>query len=477
MDAHAGDATAATRGHLLEGRYRLETLLGGREAATGRVETWRAVDVTLDRTVAVTLLSTSDDAVRDRVLAAAADAGTVADGRFVRVLDAGVADFAVPTVWVATEWVDGSTLTAVVARGEALPPPIATEIVRQCAEALGAAASAGQPHGALTPDRVLLPAGGAPRITGLCVAAALGGDGTDADDSRRLGGLLFAALTGRWPLPGWRGLPAVDARTAADPRPRAVRAGIPRDLDDVTRRALAGQYADPRWLARELGTLPSTPLDAVPAAEGPRRSDVIRRWAWRLVPPVVVVAVAVTGWEVGSDLGRLPQSARQHNAALPPSKQLGAGQAHVRLVWRRPPRITSFDPSGDGSENPGAVGLAVDRDPTTAWTTDTYRGDPHLGGLKPGVGLLIDLGRARKVSVIDLVLSAPGSDVELHAGDVAPAAAADLPVVAARHDASDRVHVTLDRPVSARYWLVWFTALPPAAGGYRVGVDEVALLG
>jgi putative peptidoglycan lipid II flippase len=198
---------------------------------------------------------------------------------------------------------------------------------------------------------------------------------------------------------------------------------------------------------------------------------------WRIVPPVVVLAVAIAGWTVGSELGRVPLSARQPHEALPPAAGVGPGQARIHLVWRRPPTTTSFDPAGDGVENADSAGLAVDRDPTTEWTTDTYRGDPHLGGLKPGVGLLLDLGKARRVSVAELVLSAPGATVELRAGDSAPVEANDLPVVAGRHQAGSRVRLNLSQPVTARYWLVWFTSLPPAPGGYRVGVAEVALLG
>jgi hypothetical protein len=40
-----------------------------------------------------------------------------------------------------------------------------------------------------------------------------------------------------------------------------------------------------------------------------------------------------------------------------------------------------------------------------------------------------------------------------------------------------RTRLTLAHPVRARYWLVWFRALPPAGHGFQVGVAELALLG
>jgi hypothetical protein len=391
--------------------------------------------------------------------------------------------------------VDAPSL-ATTLRGDPLHPAVATEITRQCAEALEAAERADCPHGRLHPDQVLLPAGGVPRITGLGLAAAIDGIYETGDvqavadpasdirafdiralDIRALGGLLFAALTGRWPLPGWSGLPSVDVRAASATRPRLIRAGISRDLDETTHRMLTGAYPDAHACVRALSVLPTQPLDRPmePATDvGP---NPWRRWAWRVVPPVVVVAVGLTGWAVGSELGRVPSSARQRQAALPPAHASAPGGGRAHLVWRQPPATTGFDPEGDGEENDDEAGLAVDRDRSTSWTTDLYHANSHLGGLKSGVGLLLDLGRPRSVQVAALALSAAGSDVEIRAGDQAPTAAADLPLIARRDQAPQRTKLSFDHPVRARYWLVWFTNLPPDSGGFRIGVVEVALLG
>ena len=52
-----------------------------------------------------------------------------------------------------------------------------------------------------------------------------------------------------------------------------------------------------------------------------------------------------------------------------------------------------FDPFGDGEpENDDDVPLSFDGDPATAWSTLSYRGSPAFGNLKPGVGVLYDLG-------------------------------------------------------------------------------------
>jgi hypothetical protein len=195
------------------------------------------------------------------------------------------------------------------------------------------------------------------------------------------------------------------------------------------------------------------------------------------VPPTVVAAIGLTGWALGSELGRVPSTARQHQAALPPAHASAPGAGKARLVWRHAPAASGFDPEGDGQENDDEAGLAVDRDRTTAWTTDLYHGNSHLGGLKSGVGLLLDLGKPTSVRVAELALTAPGSDVEIRAGDQAPSAAADLPLIAHRDGAPQRTKFAFDSLQRARYWLIWFTNLPPDSGGFRIGVAEVALLG
>jgi len=289
--------------------------------------------------------------------------------------------------------------------------------------------------------------------------------------------LLFAALTGRWPLPGWAGLPGVDSRVTTAARPRLVRAGIPRELDEVTHTMLVGGYPDPRTCARALAALPSRRIGERPEPAEALGPGALSRWAWRVVPPLVVLAIGIGGWAIGSELGRVPHSASQPRAAQPATRASAPGVGAATLVWHRPPAATGFDPEGDGEENNDQAPLAVDHDPTTSWMTDLYRSNSHLGGLKSGVGLLLDLGHRTPVSVVELALTAAGSDLEIRAGNVAPTQAGDLPLVASQKDAAVRTKLDVTPAISARYWLVWFTNLPKDGSDYRVGVAEVALLG
>jgi hypothetical protein len=342
-----------------------------------------------------------------------------------------------------------------------------------------AAGRHGVTHGCLHPDEVLVPADGQPRLTGLELTSALhactatpDAAASAYDDTRALGALLYACLTGRWPLPGWGGLPSPVRGDGAHPRQQ--RGGVSRELDDITARAVSGGYDSPAALAGDLASLPMSPLHPAPADPAEIGDRRWRRVAWWVVPPVLVAAIGFGAWTLGSDLGRVPSPARAAVAHLPQPHRHSGGGTH-RLVWSKPPQVTSFDPQGDGTEDPGGVGLAVDDDPSTQWTTDIYHDSPQFGGLKRGVGLLLDLGRPKQVSTAELLLSEPGASLQIRAGDSPPQRPTDLPLVVARSDTPATAHLRLTTTVRARYWLVWFTTLPATGSDYQIGVGEIAL--
>jgi hypothetical protein len=215
--AHDAAPLTASPGLVLDERYRLDQVRADHQPRSGpRSMLWRAIDDSLGRFVAVQIVQGADAKRRRRIVKAATKASTVADARFVRVYDVGEVELdGRPAVWIAYEWIDAPSLATVV-RDEPLPPPVATDVARQCAEAMDVAADAGLSHGRLHPDQVHLPLTGAVRISGLATAAVVHDVTPDeAGDVRALGALLFAALTGRWPLAGWHGLPSVGGSAGA----------------------------------------------------------------------------------------------------------------------------------------------------------------------------------------------------------------------------------------------------------------------
>ena len=163
-----------------------------------------------------------------------------------------------------------------------------------------------------------------------------------------------------------------------------------------------------------------------------------------------------------SVLGPQPKSATPGVMALVPYDLLAAG-----IVVR------DYDPDGDGQELPSTVVNAYDQDPITAWTTSTY-GNAAFGGLKAGVGLLVDFGRPVPVRQVGLGFTTPGATVELRAGDALGSNEQHLPVVLARSAAATAETLVVTAPAAHRYWLVWISRLPDGFGDRsRVGISAM----
>ena len=142
-----------------------------------------------------------------------------------------------------------------------------------------------------------------------------------------------------------------------------------------------------------------------------------------------------------------------------------------------------LDPTADGgdqTENMADAPLAVDGDPATAWHTLVYYNNPKFGGLKPGVGLVLDLGEAASVHEVTLTLINEHSGVQLMVPADGSLEAAPMDsvtqwnVVASQEDAATTVTLTPD--VTTRFLLVYFTSLPAVADAqYQSGIAEITI--
>ncbi|MDX2562406.1 protein kinase family protein [Streptomyces sp. TX20-6-3] len=494
-------------GHKLARRYRLEecvTRLDG-------FSSWRAVDEKLRRAVGVHLLPADHPRARS-VLAAARSSALLGDPRFVQVLDAVEEN---DLVYVVHEWLPDSTeLTALLAAGP-LEPHDAYQLVSQVSQAMAAAHREGLAHLRLTPSAVLRSSTGQYRIRGLAVNAALRGitaERPQRNDTEAIGALLYAALTQRWPYDsdayGLSGLPKGVGLLPPD----QVRAGVHRGLSEIAMRALANDGATasrqeppcttPDELAKAVAAMPRvkppepeftappeyqrttyqqgtygrpqvhpsiTQPVVVPPPPLQSRTGKALKWA---VSALLIAALGLGSWQIADRL--LAPDSSQKEVPVPaatadekpaPLKQVTIESAH------------DFDPLGNGSEKPQAIDLAYDGDPSTSWYTENYHG-PGFANLKTGVGLVLDLGKAQKISAVDLSFVGRTS-VELR---TAPADATSEPTqpdaytTQAAGDGS-QVALKLEKPVTTRYVLVWLTELPSNDGGYRGKLSEVKIMG
>ncbi|MEU0313896.1 protein kinase family protein [Nocardioides sp. NPDC006273] len=236
-------------GDVLAGRYQLTDLLS--ESREGRF--WRAQDAVLGRPVAVHVLDSRDERA-PRLMAAARNSAAVGDPRMLRVLDAAQTD---QVAYVVNEWGEGSSLENALAAGGPLSPQEATWIAAEVADLLVLAHDQGHAHGRLNPEAVLLDDLGAVRVIGFGVDAALHGIDPDTRDSQRRDrvdavGVLYAALTGKWAGETLSSMPPAPRDHGRVLRPRQVRAGVPRPLDDLCDRVLGSGAEMPPLTAAEL---------------------------------------------------------------------------------------------------------------------------------------------------------------------------------------------------------------------------------
>ena len=184
---------------------------------------------------------------------------------------------------------------------------------------------------------------------------------------------------------------------------------------------------------------------------------------------VLVVAMAVA-FARGREDGETP------GGTTSPSQSAGAaGGTSVAIAG-----VRDFDPDGDPpTENPETAKNAIDGDPATTWTTLTYRGDPELGGLKPGVGLMLDLGEDREVSSMRVRFVGSPTSFDVYAAPEgvteAPDSVDQLDRVGGQQDAPERSNVTLEPAPTTRYLLLWLTSLPETSGGFRGEIADITV--
>jgi predicted Ser/Thr protein kinase len=491
---------------LLAERYELSERL----ASGGMTSVWRGHDRVLGRDVVVKVLHpelAANESFRARFHEEAVNAARLTHPSIVALYDTGEQD---GVAYIVMELVHGPALGQVLARRGPLPPARAARLATEVCAALDYAHQTGVCHGSLKPGNIVLADDGTVKVADFSIARAVADDddpgrtgeilvsdgflapevarGEQADgraDVYGLGACLYAMLTGRPP----------GADPAAVIPPRSLRAGVPRELDAVVRQAMAPDPDDRFQTAQAMAAAlyrSAADADGPPAgelvgvlAEPPTRRelppsrDFMRnegRWlGWTLALVVLAGALVVLGVTMaGDDLARLLGSGDRPRGTDATTPGTTAGSRPVPIV-----EAHSFDPlstDSDKLENESQAPRAIDGDPSTAWRTEGYsRAD--LGGLKRGVGLILDLGSAKRASQLDLTLTTAGADFTLYAADGAiPSSIENGWQKVGNSQQGAAQEVTVKLPGDAhQFYLIWFTNLPAdGANKFRAGVTEAS---
>lgn len=222
----------------------------------------------------------------------------------------------------------------------------------------------------------------------------------------------------------------------------------------------------------------STPSTSKVRSRSKARPRIRTGWQLLGVTALALVIALVLGWFTGVLAGKAFGPEEQPDRAAPTSSAPAPSSAAAGGAGQPIPiaGATLFDPPpGDGAENPDRINLSFDGQPGTTWPTLQYQSTALFGNIKPGVGIVYDLGSEQTISTIDLVTTMPGATVEVRTGGAASGTIDQFPVVAGPVELQTNTSIPIPDGTTTRYVLVWITKLVPQQGYFQAALSEVTI--
>lgn len=137
-------------------------------------------------------------------------------------------------------------------------------------------------------------------------------------------------------------------------------------------------------------------------------------------------------------------------------------------------KVEAYDPQGDGEENNSLTPKTYDGETGDGWFSENYRSD-EFGGLKKGLGVIVDLGPNKKPQGIELTIPVP-ADIEVYVGPDNRLEGATK--VGEKVGAEGKLAFPVPADVSGQYIVVWYTKLTADdRGKRRAWLNEVVVTG
>jgi putative peptidoglycan lipid II flippase len=310
---------------------------------------------------------------------------------------------------------------------------------------------------------------------------------------------LYALLVNRWPLDAGAdsGLAPADRDAAGSPvKPDAVNPDIPFQISAAASHAIQSdggirgastlsnllQQATALHEQTELlGPVDDEPpaprreprpLDAEMRAERRRRVMIGAGIGGAVILVALLVLASVLN-RIFGDVNGLDKTELGLSSPSASSSQSGSATPGSTV---KPVQATVFSPGGE-ADRPQDAGLAIDGNPATFWSTDTYSDSVPFPNFKSGVGLVLQLSKPTVIGSVGINVSSTGTRVELRsAATPKPTRLEDTTLLApakALQPGANTISADSSSPTSNL--LVWITTMGSTGGESRTQISEITV--
>ncbi|OBH19411.1 murein biosynthesis integral membrane protein MurJ [Mycolicibacter sinensis] len=488
VDAQAGDPLTPGLS-IAGGRYRLLVRHGG----TAVLQFWQALDTALERQVALTFVDPGQTMAEEQlagVLSRTQRLSQIDLPGIARVLD--VVRIGTGGL-VVSEWVRGASLQEVA--GTAPSPIGAARAMRALATAAEAAHHTGVALSIDHPARVRVSIDG--DVT-LAFPATLP-ESKPEDDIRGIGATLYALLVNRWPLDSGAGcgIAPADRDAAGNPvNPDAVNPEIPFQISAAASHAIqpdggirgastlsnllqqATALHEQTELLGPIDDEPPAPRREPPPLDAEKRAERRRRVliGAGIGGAVILVALLVLASVLNRIFGDVNGLDKTELGLSSPSVSSSRSGSASPGSTVKPVQATVFSPGGE-ADRPQDAGLAIDGNPATFWSTDTYSDPVPFPNFKSGVGLVLQLPKPTVIGSVGINVSSTGTKVELRSASTPkPTRLEDTTLLApakALQPGANKISVDSSSPTSNL--LIWITTMGSTGGESRTQISEITV--